>query len=359
MNSYDFFRNSEATNFNGSILHLYVGIKLKPNNGSIYVKHKNSIEKIIYETKNSSIHDLSVIKKSSADDSEVKIIWRENVGVSSKSEIHYAEMSDELEIIRHTVIELNSNYILPVGVLVEGYLLISGVSSSSNKAEVSAYDSISLEKVIVNTEIDSALHLNYFSDKQSYLANITLTPIDNNRTFLQFVSDSGTIRTYQIDVKNNSLIINRLFDFAYENIGFHRVLLDKEKSVLLLVYSEDIKQSHTNNIMIAKQDIFKSDCNQVYKTSKRVSTQVNQSVGEHYRPYIIKNAGDYFVAWEGSSLLYISLDDEFNIVIPESNVKLDAPGNVIAIKGEGLTLSCQTSNLEGKDSGKSISINEV
>ncbi len=364
MNNNEFIRNVAAVkNKAGEPFYFYTASDLKNNICSLYGrKGSSAASTAVYTTSQNMIEDISSVAFSDALSGVlVSTVWCERKGISSFTNLNYAEIDENLKIIRQVTLNdthASEEHMLVRAAVVDKMLLVSWIDGLAQNIKLRLYSTETLQPLSVELEIDEYLSLNYFNGARARTANLTLTSAGENTFFLQFLLETGSICTYQIAIANDRLTATHLFEQGGENVGFHETLLDKEQQQLLTVYSEDkvTDTSVINNIYIISQQIF-TDASR--KNVRGTPQRVNQSTGFYLRPVLVKYLDQYIVLWEGDKLFYTGLNSELNIQTPEASLDVINPANIAIVEQGTLLVSAQQDNWRTLDYGESLFATEL
>ncbi|WP_434462178.1 hypothetical protein ACMV5L_01760 [Serratia plymuthica] len=364
VNSINLIRNANiAKNKDGDFFYFHVDSDLKINCSTLYGRNSSSsVSTTIYTTKKNIIEDTNTVTSSNTLQGVlISIVWCERQAISSLTELHYAEIDDNLKIIRQTTLDdalAFKEHLLARAAIVDDVLLVSWIDGMEQNIKLRLFSLDSLQPLSTELEIDEYLNLNYFNDAQSRTANLTLTSIGNNQFFLQFLLETGSICTYKIAIADNALTSTHLFEQGGENVGFHETLFDKDQQQLLTVYSENkvTDTTNINDIYIISQTIFSEiSRHNVSGTPQRV----NQSTGFYLRPVIVKYIDQYIILWQGNKLHYIGLNSDLNVNLPEAFLDVLNPARIAIMEHGTLLVSAQLDNWSTIDYGESLFSSEI
>ncbi|WP_430673364.1 hypothetical protein [Klebsiella aerogenes] len=359
MNSEKFIRNLGVVKDKTSELyHFHVFNDLKNNKSTLFGRKKSSAEETnLYSTTHNFIRDINKVDDSYASKNFLSsFVWCERKGISSHTELHYAEIDEKLNVVRHTILDNGSainEYVLVRASLVEDMLLLTWVDELEQMVKLRLYALDTLLPVSADLKVESPLNRNYFNTSQNRTANLTLTPARENKFYLQFLLDSGSICCYEIIVSDNTLHSEHLFEQGGENVGYHEALFDADYNKLMTVYSENNLESlnNINDVYIINQSIF-SEHN--FKGMLSLPTRVNQTTGFYLRPTFLKYKNQFIVLWEGTSLHYTGLNSDLNITIPEEIIDIANPAYIHMLDNGSLLVSVQKDNWRTIDYGESL-----
>lgn len=366
MDSNFLFRNSDIVDFpDGETLLLLVRMDEDSKTSSLILKKSGEAEgKVIYSTEERVvIFDFQVVDHSST----LKVVWRETENILfGASTCHYAEIKDDLTIISHHI--FSSEAALPQhftcfrAVLQSDYLVMAMADTVQKRIVISSFNLSDYSLISPPTVLDSyAINAAYLDSRQSYSANIKLIVAESGALYLQFLLASGTLRVFSVTDtdKSSGIIVDRLFDFAFDDVGYHNCIIDEAGKMMIVVFSGQKSPEENNNIYIASQNIFLSDKHTSTTHFTRMSTPtiVNQSQGSFWRPNIILNNSNYLVAWESNELHYTLMDANFDIAEPEAVLTVVMPGNILLHQEK--YFSCQTETQPYKDFGNGYDFSEI
>lgn len=355
--STELVRNSDITTRNNQTVFLYSkelrSERQLPLAGSqLFIKHgKNGRELLVYEVSKRQIFDFSVVQQYGApQDDSVKVIWRERAASQVYSELHVAEITPSGDMTMHQVIESEATqkkFILPLAYHVSNHLVIVQINEETRQCEARVVDLDNSSRATV-TVIDEQLSSDYFTQKQNYLANLTITPYAEGKVYLLMALSNGSIQCYSLEWESgaSALMAEKLFVIGADNMGFHRTCLDENNKRLLLVCSQ---KKNAGDISVISQPVFIS---RQKALARSTSYPVNQSKGSYLRPDIIDTGRGYAVVWEGSRVHYTMLDYDFNISVSEETIEIDKPGNCLVNgNGDEYFVSYQENTLSSKLQG--------
>jgi hypothetical protein len=193
------------------------------------------------------------------------------------------------------------------------------------------YNGSDYSQMTSTLSLDDMVNERYLTSQKIFQANVVLLAVNDNSIYLQFLLPSGTLRNYNVIINEDSGAIqaSKIFDFALGNIGYHNSLIDNEKKIVLVADSGTALED--NNIYVAKQTLFSKG---IVRSGEEV--RVNQTTGNYFRPFIIKQNDAYLIAWEDELIHYTVVDNELDIIVAESNLSVFSPGHVLLAVNDGI-----------------------
>jgi hypothetical protein len=144
----------------------------------------------------------------------VSTVWCERKGISFFTNLNYAEIDENLKIIRQVTLNdtlASEEHMLVQAAVVDKMLLVSWIYGLTQNIKLRIYVTETLQPLSAELEIDEYLSLNYFNSARARTVNLTLTLARENIFFLQFLLETGSICTYQIAIANDRLTATHLF----------------------------------------------------------------------------------------------------------------------------------------------------
>lgn len=266
--------------------------------------------------------------------------------------LHYAEINDHLQVVRtHEIeaIDTNNAAILPLSFICEEFLFVAKVECSTEQVTISQYHLSDFSLVASPIIVTSKISDSYLSSKRNKIANMTIVDGGNNTYYLQYKVHTDSINTILLTYQDETISHQRLFDFAYNNIGFHEAYLDKEENMIFVSYAN----TESGDIYLAAQSLDPNGDNNPVENN----VVINQTQGTYNRPYIEKYNSNYAVTWEGTNPYIIHVDKNLLILSPEEMLDLSNPANIKTTYDAGtntLVMSAQIDNRIFEDYGSSF-----
>ncbi|NLS54891.1 hypothetical protein [Hafnia alvei] len=341
------YKNECLTMYRNKNYSIHTELTLFPYKSEIIVQ--SGFEQATVATSNATITDVKVSINPKGLNLAMTWIEAHAFGFTS---LHYAEINERLEVVRtHEVesISTNNAAILPLSFICEEFLFIAKVECSTEQVTISQYRLSDFSLVSSPMVITSKVSDSYLSSKRNKIANLTVVDGGDNTFYLQYKVQTDSIHTLLLTYQDKTLSQQRLFDFAYDNIGFHETYLDKEEKMIFVTYAN----TESGDIYLAAQSLDPNGNHNLVENNVVIS----QTQGSYNRPYIEKCNTNYAVTWEGTNPYVIYVDKNLLILSPEEMLDLSNPANIKTaydMSTDTLVMSAQIDNRIFEDYGTSF-----